>query len=210
MNNSSYEKETQPIKKNKKHGVALDKTETHDELELKKQYEIARVKYKPDHVRYLLIAQAPPYSIDRFFYYEDVRKHDHLFLGITQTLFPQLKDDFLKFRKIDREKSTHIKRLILKKFQKKEFYLIDLLELPLSRMKGSLKSQVPILIQKLKTVINQDTKIILIKADVYNIAFGLLIQAGFDVIDCKIYFPGQWGIKFQSQFNNALKLAGYK
>lgn len=217
IENSIYKMEKRPIKKNEKYKIALDEIGTTDMLQLKKQYEIARTKYKPDNVKYLLIAEAPPDSIDRFFYYENVKEHDHLFLGIAQALFPELKDDFLKFRKIDREKSTHIKGLILKKFQKKEFYLLDLSELPLdlselprSRIKGYLKTQVPILIQKLKTVVNKNTKIILIKVDVYDIAFGLLMQAGFDVINCRIHFPAQGGqIKFQSQFNDALKLADY-
>jgi hypothetical protein len=49
---------------------------TVDTSELKKQLENARLKFKPNRVKYLLIAEAPPDSIDRFFYYTDVFKHD--------------------------------------------------------------------------------------------------------------------------------------
>lgn len=62
---------------------------------LKKQLEAARLKYEPLIVKFLLIAEAPPDSIDRFFYYENVHQHDYLFLGIAQSLYPEIKEKFL-------------------------------------------------------------------------------------------------------------------
>jgi hypothetical protein len=52
--------------------------------------ENARLKYKPDLITILLIAEAPPDSLDRFFYYKNVRKGDYLFLGITEAIYPDL------------------------------------------------------------------------------------------------------------------------
>ncbi|HYK77006.1 MAG TPA: hypothetical protein VEV16_08510, partial [Daejeonella sp.] len=54
---------------------------TADTSDLKKQLEKARLKFKPDTIKYLIIAEAPPDSVERFFYYDNVpllttQKHD--------------------------------------------------------------------------------------------------------------------------------------
>ena len=41
---------------------------------LKETYAKARNKYEPSHINTLLIAEAPPCNLDRFFYFEDVKK----------------------------------------------------------------------------------------------------------------------------------------
>ena len=46
----------------------------------------ARQKYKPEHVNLLFIAEAPPSSLDRFFYYEDVKEKDFLFVELSKVL----------------------------------------------------------------------------------------------------------------------------
>ena len=177
-----------------------------DISELKKQLEKARLKYKPDNIKYLLIAEAPPDSIERFFYFQDVRQHDYLFLGVAQALYPELKDKFIASRR-----NSEIKNSILLKFKADGFYLLDLSELPLSLKTGDLSSQLPNLIEKIKAVVNKKTKIILIKATVFDAAFQVLQDKFENVIDIRIPFPGQGGQKiFQIQFLNALKLAMQK
>ena len=52
-----------------------------DRIKILKQLETARNKYKPEKIKTLVVGEAPPDSIDRFFYYEDVKKADYLFLG---------------------------------------------------------------------------------------------------------------------------------
>src|SRR5665647_3170165 len=79
-----------------------------DTKSLKRQLEKARLKFKPQKIKYLLIAEAPPESIDRFFYYEAVRQHDYLFLGISEALYPEMKNSFLENRR-----SSAIKHSIL-------------------------------------------------------------------------------------------------
>lgn len=59
---------------------------------LREQYAAARNKYKPSHIKILLIAEAPPNNLDRYFYYEDVKSHDSLFLEIMGILYPDLKN----------------------------------------------------------------------------------------------------------------------
>ena len=172
---------------------------------LKKQLEKARQKYKPETIKYLLIAEAPPDSLERFFYYDNVRRHDYLFLGIAEALYPQLKEQFLLSGR-----SVEIKHSILQTFQQDGFYLLDLSELPLSFFDPDLQSQLPSLVKKITSVADVNTQIILIKANVYDIAFFSLKSEFESTIDQRITFPGQGGQrKFQDEFKNALKKAHY-
>ncbi|HWZ35697.1 MAG TPA: hypothetical protein VNW51_06025 [Mucilaginibacter sp.] len=205
----NYQSTKFKLKKPKSYEVKQveEEEETINIVKLKEQLENSRNKYKPLIVKYLFIAEAPPNSIERFFYYENVYQYDYLFLGIAEAIFPDLKNKFLASKR-----SSSIKRLILERLQSEGFYLLDLSELPLSHLKGSLNSQIPHLIQKIKTVVNEETRIIIIKTSVYDTVFNSLKEEELkNVIDCRIPFPGQGGQgKFQIEFNNALKLAGYK
>lgn len=178
---------------------------TTDISQLKKQLEKARQKYKPETVKYLLVAEAPPDSLERFFYYDDVRQHDYLFLGVAEALYPKLKEQFLLSGR-----SSEIKNTILQTLQQDSFYLLDLSELPLSLLETDLQSQLPSLVDKINSVADDNTQIILIKANVYDIAFYYLKQKFKNVIDQRITFPGQGGQrKFQDEFKQALKKVHY-
>jgi hypothetical protein len=177
-----------------------------DNSELKTQLEKARLKYKPDKVKYLLIAEAPPDSIERFFYYDNVDEKDYLFLGVTQSLYPDLKDKFLASRR-----SSVIKNEILLKLKSEGFYLLDLSEVPLSLLTVSLSSQLPTLIDKVKKVADKQTRIILIKVNVYDIVFHSLQEEFENVVDIRIPFPLYDGVKlFPIKFDEALKSVGYR
>jgi hypothetical protein len=141
---------------------------------LKLRLEKARLAYKPIAIKYLLIAEAPPDSLDRFFYYEYVAKHDYLFLGVAEALYPDLKKKF-----IESTRSCDIKRSILLKLQADGFYLLDLSELPLGQLENDLASQLPNLIERIEQVTDRDIKIILIKATVYDTAYQSLSKSGF-------------------------------
>lgn len=175
-----------------------------DATNLKAKLNLAREKYKPEKVKYLLIAEAPPDSIERFFYYPDVRQHDHLFLGIAEAIYPNLKVEFLKSGR-----SKELKKEILTKFQNAGIYLLDLSELPLSKLKRPLIKQLPTLLKKMETTVDRDTKIILIKANVFDIAYGSLNQIYTDqVVNTRLPFPGQgWQKDFQLKFRKALQIA---
>lgn len=67
-NSSNYPKSTQSSKRTPGSRIDTRISATVDILSLKTQLESARIKYKPDRVKYLLVAEAPPDSIDRFFY----------------------------------------------------------------------------------------------------------------------------------------------
>ena len=92
------------------------------------------------------------------------------------------------------------------------FYLLDLSDLPLSLMTDDLSSQLPKLVRKIKKVSDKQTKIILIKATVFDTAYDYLKQKGFEnIVNIRIPFPGQGGQKnFQIKFNEALKFVDYQ
>jgi len=177
--------------------------------QLKSKLQSAREVYKPERIKYLLVAEAAPDTLDRFFYYLDVFKHDDLFLGISNVLFPNLKEQHLIKRRL---RNSSVKQLILEQFKKEGFYLLDLSELPVSILSGSLSTQVPSLIKRLKQVASHDTQIILIKATVYDAAFLALKSEGIvNLIDQRIPFPGSGQqAKFNEAFLAALQKAKYR
>jgi hypothetical protein len=205
--NSNYS--IQNFKKNKK-VKEVSKQEDYKDInfeKVKEKLEKARSKYLPKNLKYILIAEAPPDSLERFFYYEDVRQHDYLFLGIAQALYPDLKTKFLETKR-----DKQIKKVILENFKSDGFFLLDLSELPISLLKGKLENHLPSLKEKIEKIADKQTQIILIKANVFDIAYSYLIENGFkNVIDIRIPFPGQGGQKkFQKEFQKALKRIGYE
>ena len=103
---------------------------------ISKNLEKARQKYLPKKIKYLLVAEAPPDSLERFFYFEDVKQHDYLFLGVAQAMYPDLKDKFLTSKR-----KMEIKKLILERFKSEGFFLLDLSDLPISLLNDSLEQQ---------------------------------------------------------------------
>jgi hypothetical protein len=188
--------------------IVKTSTGTNQEIqfdEVKKQIESARLKYRPGVIKYLLVAEAPPNSLDRFFYYENVKESDWLFLGVMQSLYPQDKNTYIQQkRKID------LKKNLLQKFKQDGFYLIDILDIPLSYYHGDLSDKINGLIYKIKSLSNKETQIILIKVNIYDTAFAVLRNQGFNVIDRRIDFPASGGqLKFQMKFKKALAEANY-
>ena len=168
---------------------------------IKKDLRNARNKYKPSNIKCLLIAEAPPNSLDRFFYYDDVREHDWLFLGVTEVLYPDLKKNYL-----DLKRPKSLKKKILKEFRIEGYYLMDLLEIPIDLYTEPLYNAIPDLIHRIKNLIELNTPIILIKTPVFDIVYSRLIDAKFKkVSSIRIPFPVQGGQKeFRIKFKDAL------
>ncbi len=49
-----------------------------------RQRQAAAAKYKPAQIKLLLVAEAPPTALDRYFYFEDVRVQDALFRYVVR------------------------------------------------------------------------------------------------------------------------------
>lgn len=185
-------------------GTPGDRPRNADFQEVAREIERAREKYKPEIIKILLIAEAPPDHLERFFYFPDVRKADWLFLGVMQALYPDKKEQYLV-----NGRPASSKERLLWAFANDGFYLVDLLDVPLSFYAGSLAEAVPALITKVRPIIGEATKIILVKPSVYDVAFEKLRQQfGSKVIDKRIDFPASGGqAKFQAKFRAALSLA---
>ena len=139
--------------------------------------------------------------MDRFFYFEEVKKQDSLFLEIMGILYPEEKERYLNSRRDSSRKED-----ILENFKLDGYWLIDLAEVPTSLTKNSLESYVPSLISRIEKYINKNTPIILIKANVYDSCYAQLKANGYNVINERIPFPGsgQQGV-FREKFKRALE-----
>jgi len=161
--------------------------------------EIARIKYKPDKIKYLLIAEAPPdENSNRFFYYECVDEKDSLFLETMKVLYPDDYNDTKAVRKR--------KKQFLKKFKEDGFYLIDSTDQPMPNFSRSkklkqIRKSLPLLKEKVSSLLRKNTKIILISSTVYKICEEPLKSMGFNIINEEmIDFPGSGGqLKYRTK-----------
>lgn len=162
--------------------------------------ETARLKYKPDRIRCLFIAEAPPkQGSERFFYFENVRTQDTLFLELMKYLYPNstrgVKAKVIRDRKED----------LLTHFKEDGFYLIDSLDIPFDKKYSNsqkiklLKENQAGLLEKVKSLIREDTRVILISATVYHANYNFLFSKGIPILNTELVdFPGSGG---QKKFN---------
>ena len=169
-------------------------------------YKTAAQKYKPDKIKILFIAESPPNKKEgeelRYFYFENVKNRDSLFRNMMQVLFPEEYDDF---------KRSKDKTPLLNKFKENGFFLIDACESPINQHKNRMRDDLinkdfPKLLQKIKTVIDDDTKTILIKKNVFDLLFYRLKSEGINVINTEyLEFPSSGHqLKFKTKLTNLL------
>src|SRR4051812_36836065 len=135
----------------------------------------AAARYKPARLRLLLVAEAPPCAVDRYFYFEQVDRHDWLFQYVWEGLMGA---------KPDRDKKPeHLASL-----RDAGVFMIDLHEENISQPSlAQLRPKVSGLVQRCQKL--DPPHIALIKSIVYDVAFGPLRAAGLNVIDERIPFP---------------------
>ena len=151
----------------------------------------AAARYKPSKIDLLLVGEAPPTALDRYFYFTDVREHDGLFRYVAKLILGSVPPREQKERALEELKARGV-------------FFIDLVEDPLDD--SPLEAHVPDLIERVKEL--RPRRIILIKVDVYDAAFAALRDAGFPVVEERIPFPssGQQR-RFEQAFGRALALA---
>jgi len=169
------------------------------------KFEEARLKYKPEKIECLLIAESPPESRKkRFFYFEDVREHDNLYRETMRVLYPEEAIDIKYIRKN--------KEQFLKRFKNDGFYLIDATDVPVNNLsktdkRAQIKKDREKLIEKINELITPETRIILITPTVFECCYEDLINQGFNVINNdKISFPLGKGLNnFRRSMRQLLK-----
>lgn len=160
----------------------------------------AREYFKPDHVKVLFIAEAPPYAPDRFFYFTEVTKGDSLFLHVIREVFPDLK-------KVEAMQLRKRKEELLYRFQEEGFYLEDSLSHPLP--KGISSPQKLKLIIAGQEMLNsriepyKNTKLVLLSSTVFKANYAYLLNSGYTILNkTAIPFPGSGQ---QTNFKNAFE-----
>lgn len=171
-----------------------------EELEyLKARYASARNRYKPAHIRLLLLAEAPPGNLERYFYFEDVKQHDSLFLEITGILYPDRKKSYLASGR-----DETLKRDLLREFAADGFWLTTVYETPgLSAEENA--NPLPGLLERLQKIIGGSVPVLLIGAPTYDACYQPLSAAGYRVLNDRIPFPGSGQQKvFRTKFKKAI------
>lgn len=154
--------------------------------EFRRRRKAARQKYKPDHIKILLIAEAPPKELKRYYYFEQSYHPDSLFIETMNALYHT-----------DRFDTTYLrtnKASFLNCFIGDGFYLIDACEDPMectssSYKRNKIKAELPALHKEVSAIVNDETKIILISSSVYRTCESSLAE--FNVVnEGAIPFPG--------------------
>lgn len=134
----------------------------------------AAAKYTPEVVELLLIAEAPPSSLDRYFYFEEVPDQDSLFRYVIRAV--------LAIEPSRAEKASELRRLA-----DRGVFLIDLKPEP-KEPGDALELYVPDLVARAAALTRR--QVITIKANVCHLTQPALHAAGLNVVDERVPFPG--------------------
>ena len=149
----------------------------------------AAERYRPDRIRLLLIAEAPPADPNRYFYFPEVNAHDSLFRYVIRSL-------------LGVDPTRENKPELLARLQQQGIFLIDLKPDPVDST--SLDSYVPELVHRVQGL--NPERIVLIKATVYDAAYAALAAAGLPVSSVRVPFPGSGQqTNFSRAFANAVR-----
>jgi hypothetical protein len=151
----------------------------------------ARKKYLPENIKLLFITEAPPTpDRNRYFFFDQVRQGDSLFLETMKVLFPEEVGAFDTVKALRAEKVYFLER-----FQSAGFHLIHATDTPLpnttaTERRNTYKKHLPALKKQIDTLAGKSTPVILVSAVVHEACFEGLQEAGYKVLnDTMIEFP---------------------
>ena len=161
-------------------------------------YESAAKYFAPEKTNLLFLAEAPPSSVERYFYYPDVRTNDWLWIGLMKAIYGgQFEEVFLeRFRKMK----------WLKRFQFDGYRLIDAVKEPFNRDEKPnvrierIKSRLDDIVDEIQEI--NPNQIVLIKVTVYDALYQVLKNRGLPVVDARLPFPGSGK---QTEFQNSFE-----
>lgn len=136
--------------------------------------EAAAAKYKPEQVELLLVAEAPPSAVDRYFYFEDVPDQDSLFRHVVRAVLVIEPDRAAKAKQLGRLADRGV-------------FLIDLKPEP-KQPGEKFDAYVPDLVRR--AVALKPRHVITIKSNVCELTQQHLRTAGLRVVDERVPFPG--------------------
>jgi len=170
----------------------------------------AREAYRPDRIRLVFVAEAPPPAdSDRFFYFENVHDADWLFLNLMRALYLDVSDT--KLPKCIRER----KRELLERFRADGFYLIDASDRPMPAAVTTPAGKCAILERALPALRSTAAELsdggrvpfILISVTVHDACRDALVRDGVNVLNSEpIPFPRQqWLEVFHERLGTLLR-----
>jgi hypothetical protein len=151
--------------------------------------ERARRRYRPKPIKVLFVAEAPPASPQRFFYFDKVKAHDGLFLALMRWLYEEARDaELIELRERKPE--------FLRRFAADGYYLVDASETPMpknaaaSTKRRMLSGSLTILKKTLRKLSSEETRIVLISSAVFRVCYAPLRASGLNVINTELMdFP---------------------
>ncbi len=163
-------------------------------------YDKVREQYRPKDIKVLMIAESQPPAADiqssRQFYFTDrLRTEDRLFTNTMKALYPEAAD--LTEAQLQPDKEEWLRR-----FQADGWYMTEALETSLAHEVTKQERQeliakaLPRLLERVKELASADTKLILIKSNVFDVAATPLREAGYDVLNTALLdYPGRFNQK---------------
>lgn len=160
-------------------------------------YETTRLRYKPSSIKVLFIAESQPPDPDapssRQFYRSDrIRQNDRLFVNTIKALYPEAATQTEK-------EIESVKEQWLRRFQTDGYYMIEALDESLAhevtkqQRQEKIRQHLPRLVKKVASLAGRDTRIVLIKSNVFDVAAQPLRDAGFTVLNTELVdYPGQY------------------
>lgn len=133
----------------------------------------AAARYRPARVQTLLVAEAPPSALDRYFYFEHVSVHDSLFRNVVEVVIGE---------KPSRDKADYLDEL-----RERGWFLVHLSEDPF-RDRAVLPALVPDLVARCEEL--RPERIVVVGAPLYDLVHRPLRHAGLPVVDARMPFPG--------------------
>jgi hypothetical protein len=165
-------------------------------------YDQLRQEYRPDSIRYLLVAESPPdpgSGSRRFFYSPDLSQHDNLYRGVAQAVFG-LEADFDVTRKVE----------VLRRLNAKGYWLIDAVRQPINKgtdsaRRRAIRDEVPSLVEACQRLA-PSVGIIICHGVVFDEVAPALREADLPLLhDQALPFPlGNWRARFIEGFRRAL------
>ena len=145
--------------------------------------------FRPEKVGTLLIAEAPPSALDRYFYFPNVSTHNSLFREVAHAITSM-------------QPTRENKRELLTMLQVRGVFMIDAVPEPVD---GRYSIDVGRLISRVRRLLPE--RVIVVKAGVFDRVFEPLRDAGIPIVPIRIPFPGSGQqVTFRREFARARSL----
>jgi hypothetical protein len=139
----------------------------------RRRREQAAARYRPERIDTLLVSEAPPSALDRYFYFEDVGAHDSLFRHVVEAVLG--------------EKPTRDKAPYLDELRERGWFLVHMSEHPF-RDRSILAPLLPDLTARCEQL--APGRIVVVGAPLYDLVYPALRAAGLPVVDVRMPYPG--------------------